>query len=71
MKRIIRNLAQCRKCGEVVESEHRHDSKSCRCGAIAVDGGKDYLRRSARDLRDVVELSVTEEEGDNGGREGP
>jgi hypothetical protein len=41
---IIRNAARCRKCGDVIESKHRHDFQACRCGAIFVDGGRDYLR---------------------------
>jgi hypothetical protein len=40
-----RNRARCRQCGDIVESTSRHDFVSCRCGAIAVDGGQDYLRR--------------------------
>lgn len=41
----MHNRAQCKRCLEVVESYHRHDLQFCQCGAIAVDGGKDYLRR--------------------------
>ena len=44
-ERIIRNSAKCLKCGDEIESTYRHDFKSCKCGAISVDGGKDYLRR--------------------------
>lgn len=40
-----RNQARCLVCGDVIESKHRHDYVSCRCGAIAVDGGADYERR--------------------------
>jgi hypothetical protein len=28
-----------------VESAHRHDFRTCACGKIAVDGGRDYRRR--------------------------
>lgn len=42
---IIRNSAKCLNCGEEIESTHRHDFKFCSCGKLAVDGGKDYLRR--------------------------
>ena len=45
MKKIIRNRIKCKKCGEIIESTSRHDFKFCKCGAVAVDGGKDYLRR--------------------------
>lgn len=41
---IIRNAAQCAKCEDVIESTHRHDFVSCKCGAIFIDGGHDYLR---------------------------
>lgn len=42
---ILRNSAKCLKCGDEIESKHRHELVSCTCGAIFVDGGKDYLRR--------------------------
>lgn len=54
---IIRNAARCRKCGDVVESKHRHDFVACSCGAIYVDGGTSYLRRGARDFGDMEELA--------------
>lgn len=41
---LTRNAAKCLNCGEVVESRHRHDWVSCRCGNIFVDGGLDYRR---------------------------
>ena len=41
----VRNRAKCKKCEKVIESLHRHDFKTCKCGAIFVDGGKDYARR--------------------------
>jgi len=40
----MRNRARCRQCGDVIESLTRHDFVSCKCGAIFVDGGTDYLR---------------------------
>lgn len=43
-KKIKRNAARCKKCGDVIESTYRHDFKKCSCGGIMVDGGKDYLR---------------------------
>lgn len=42
---IVRNAARCDMCGDEIESTHRHDFKSCSCGNISVDGGKDYFRR--------------------------
>lgn len=53
---IIRNMIRCKKCGDIIESESIHDFKFCKCGAVAVDGGKDYLRRLG-DLDNIEELS--------------
>ena len=44
-----------------IESVSRHDFKSCSCGAVCVDGGKDYLRRCGYP-EDYVDLSVVENE---------
>lgn len=41
----IKNNARCRKCGDEIESKSRHDFVTCKCGAISVDGGQDYMRR--------------------------
>ena len=59
--KIIRNMARCKKCGDTIESLYRHDYISCDCGALAVDGGKDYLRRVYGEEGDYEELSVYEE----------
>lgn len=57
---ILRNAAECARCGDVIESKHRHDFVTCKCGAISVDGGKAYLKRAARwDVDDVIERSET------------
>lgn len=53
---IKRNAARCKKCGDVIESEHRRDFVSCKCGAIFVDGGHDYIRRGG-EPKDIEELS--------------
>ena len=58
MERIITNKIKCLKCGDVIESVSRHDFKYCSCGACAVDGGKDYLRRLG-DKEYFEELSET------------
>ena len=43
--KIIRNAIRCNLCGDEIESQSRHDMVWCKCGACAVDGGHDYLRR--------------------------
>lgn len=59
---IIRNMIQCKKCGDIIESVTVHDFKTCSCGACSVDGGHDYLRRCAEDWDDVIELSEIRED---------
>ena len=56
---VVTNKAQCRQCGDIIESVHRHDFKFCKCGSISVDGGKSYLKRSFKNYGDIIELSET------------
>ena len=63
MIKIVSNKIKCKKCGDILESVSVHDFKECRCGAVAVDGGLDYLRRCGyredwEELSDVVEVHV-------------
>lgn len=58
---IILNQAKCLRCGDIVTSTHRHDFVWCSCESIAVDGGKDYLRRVGNP-EDIKEMSVTDDE---------
>lgn len=53
---IKSNKAKCAKCGDVIISKHVHDYVPCSCGAIAVDGGNEYLKRVGN-MDDVIELS--------------
>lgn len=53
------NAAKCAKCGDVVVSKSRHDYVSCKCGAIAVDGGFDYAKWSGNAI-DIVYLTPDE-----------
>lgn len=58
--KIKRNAAQCYKCKDIIESKSVHDFVECKCGAIFVDGGHEYLRRGG-ELIDIVDLSETME----------
>lgn len=58
--KIIRNMAQCGKCGDVIESKSVHDFRTCKCGAFSVDGGREYIRRIG-DIDSSVEMSTYEE----------
>lgn len=54
---ILHNRARCLVCKDVIESRTVHDFVTCRCGAVSVDGGKAYLKRSAANLGNFEELS--------------
>lgn len=60
---IIRNRVRCKSCQSVIESKHRHDFVWCACKSIAVDGGRDYLKRVGN-LDNFEELSETDEDDD-------
>lgn len=57
---IILNQAKCLRCGDVITSTHRHDFVWCSCKSIAVDGGKEYLRRVGN-REDIKEMSITDD----------
>ena len=62
MKKIKRNAAQCRKCGDIIESKSRTQVVRCSCGAIFIEGGKHYLKRGFKDSKDdLIELVEYEE----------
>lgn len=57
---IITNKIKCKRCGNIIESSSVHDFKFCKCRAVAVDGGHNYLRRCGN-REDWEELSEIEE----------
>lgn len=61
MRKLLVNKIRCRKCGDIIESIYRHDMKTCSCGAVAVDGGCDYIRRIG-EPEDYEEMSQYEAE---------
>lgn len=53
--------AKCDNCNALVYSRARHDYRPCPCGAIAVDGGLDYLRvlwQPKKPAPETVEIEV-------------
>ena len=54
MSKILR----CKKCGDIIQSTHRHDMVWCKCGAVAIDGGDDYCKVSGN--LDDMEFLVSE-----------
>lgn len=56
----------CKKCKDMVYSRARHDYRSCSCGAVAIDGGRDYVKLvgEEKDIAQVntFDLKVSEKE---------
>lgn len=55
-RKLIRNRARCKKCGDIIESKYRHDFVECKCGSIFIDGGLDYMRMGGN-AEDIDNLS--------------
>ena len=62
---IIRNSAKCKLCNDEIESKHVHDYVTCLCGAISVDGGHEYLKRSGEPLAYEDTSIIQEDEEDD------
>lgn len=62
-KKIKVNKAKCKSCNDVIESKNENDFKRCKCGLIAVDGGKNYIKRIGNqeyieELSEYLEVDV-------------
>lgn len=57
---IYINGAVCKKCGDYIRSKHVHDYVVCSCGAVAVDGGSWYAKRSGdpKNYINVIECFI-------------
>lgn len=55
-------ILKCKKCGDIIQSKHRHDMVWCKCHSIAIDGGDDYFRWAGN--KDDIEFYVPESEKD-------
>lgn len=56
----MRNRAKCKKCDDIIESTHRHEFVSCRCGEISIDGGDAYCRCMAKDWDNFLRIDDDE-----------
>lgn len=48
----------CLSCDAVVYSVNRHDFRSCSCGEVAIDGGKEYTKVSFKDKNNFNQVTV-------------
>lgn len=67
MSTVLRSQIECPSCHQIIASLHRHDFRSCRCGAVSLDGGRDYCRvlfhrARAIDRSLVIDADVTKED---------
>lgn len=60
-KKILFNRARCRRCGTFLESKTVHDFRTCACGAISIDGGREYIHHVAVDWDFFEDLCEYEE----------
>lgn len=58
MKKILLNKVKCNICGEEIESKSTHHFVFCKCNTVGVDGGLDYLKRTAPTRESFTELSI-------------
>lgn len=59
---VLSNKIQCNRCGDIIESKHVHDYRTCSCGHVSVDGGLDYMRRIGNDFTDLSEVTSKDKE---------
>ena len=54
----------CFRCNSISVSWHRHDYRSCPCGATSIDGGQDYQKIVAKSPKmcKLVRLWVKEKD---------
>jgi hypothetical protein len=58
---LKRNAAECRLCGDTIESKHRDENVRCSCGEIFVEGGLSDLRRGGRNILNLIDRCEWEE----------
>jgi len=52
----MKNRAKCKLCKSIIESFHRYDYVSCKCGEISVDGGSDYFYCNSKDWNNFLRV---------------
>lgn len=57
-RKLVLNRVQCKNCGDIITSYHRHDYVTCRCTQVSTDGGREYQRISVSPEGHVIDISV-------------
>lgn len=58
---ILSNQVKCLTCNDEPFSAHVHHMVTCSCGAIAVDGGMEYLRRVGDGPYDEISIILDDD----------
>ena len=67
MEKILVNKIRCKRCGDAIESKDQHQFISCKCGAVAIDGGHYHLSRTGNqeDWEELSKVVDTTESSDD------
>jgi hypothetical protein len=52
----MKNRAKCKLCQSVLESFHRHDYVTCKCGEISITGGAYIYECSAQNWKNFLRI---------------
>jgi hypothetical protein len=58
----MRNRAKCKLCKDVLESFHKFDYVSCKCGQIGISGGENTYECAAKDWSNFIRLDDEDNE---------
>ena len=58
---LVRNMAQCNKCDDIIESVN--SEVKCKCGAVTLRGGTKYVEYEVDDLSNYSDVSEYKYEG--------
>lgn len=63
MRQLVYNAVTCTECLKTIVSRHVHDYVTCDCpNSAMVDGGLDYARYGAMDMKKIVHHEVYADE---------
>lgn len=59
---LVKNAIKCNFCKKIIQSLHRHDHKSCKCGRVAIDGGLSCPRILFTSPDDYIDKSIVSDD---------
>jgi len=58
----MKNKAKCKLCNEIIESFHKTDIVSCKCGEITIEGGTQSYLAYAKNFANFLRIDDEEKE---------